>query len=135
MSVVSLITSELVARFVVVLAYEAVVPESEVLKIEGPISAAPQRSSAFSIPRRRNSAYLTSKFRRYSTWAFRYCAQAAAFVSVASPVLPSAIGDGSATECGTVVAAAGREAAVEATGTDARSPPSGIPVLETPAVR
>ena len=36
---VSLIASELVARFVVVLACEAVVPESEVLKIEGPPSA------------------------------------------------------------------------------------------------
>ena len=66
MSVVSLIASELVERFAVVLACEAVIPESEVLKIEVLLSAAPQRSSAFSIPRRRNSAYLTSRFRRYS---------------------------------------------------------------------
>ena len=134
MSVVSLIASELVARFAVVLACEAVVPESEVLKIEVPISAAP-RSSAFSIPRCRNSAYLTSRFRRYSAWTSRYREQAAAFVSVASQGVLSATWHGPATERGTAVAAAGREAAAEATSTDARSPVAGAPVIETPAVR
>ena len=49
-------------------------------------------------------------------------AQAAAFVSVASQGVLSATWHGPAIERGTAVAAAGREAAAEATGTDARIP-------------